>query len=380
MSIKNNNMKAYPLPERIKEARLAHGYTQIEMAELLGVTRQAICQYESGSSHPKPEVIGLLQDLGFPLDYFYKDVAYQINTPIFFRSFKTAEKREREMLRVRIRWMVEIYFYLKSFFDFAELKLIRKEQEFYSQEEIEKIALELRKLWGLGLGPISNVNLLLENNGIILSKISLGKRKVDACSIVNTSQYEFRPLICLTADKSSAVRSRFDAAHELGHFVLHSWVDEEYLSVKENQDRIEKEAHSFAGAFLLPLETFSHEAYSLTSIDSFINLKRRWKVSIAAMIRRCYDNNLINKSQYEYLQRQMSVRRYRATEPLDDVLPDEQPQVLRKAIEMLIEHEVQSPEEIRESIKLPIEQLEMLLAIDKQLLRKKQEPHLKLVK
>ena len=210
-------------------------------------------------------------------------------------------------------------------------------------------------------------------------KINLGKRKVDACSQVNTFETEFRPIVCLTSDKSSAVRSRFDAAHELGHVVLHSWADEEYLSIKENHERFEKEAHAFAGAFLLPFETFAHETYSLSSIDSFINLKKRWKVSIGAMVRRCFDTELINKNQYDYLQRQISMRRYRTNEPLDDELPDEQPQVFRKAVEILLEHNVQSADEIREDIRLPLCDLEMLCGLDSPLLRKKREPFLKLV-
>lgn len=376
----NEKNKTYPVPERIKEARIARGFTQVELADVIGVTRQAICQYESGSNHPKPEILNnIVEKLDFPYNYFYKPINYHITTPIFFRSYKTADRKDREMLKSRIVWMAEIYSYLKQFLNFANVNVYREEKERYTQDEIEEIAFKVRKSWGLGQGPISNVVLLLENNGFLLSRISLGKRKVDACSLINTSDYEFRPMICLTGDKSSAVRSRFDAAHELGHIVLHSWVDDEYLSIKENQDRIEQEAHTFAGAFLLPFVTFSKEAYSISNLDLFINLKRRWRVSIAAMVKRCFDTGIITKSQYEYLQRQISSRRYRDNEPLDDELPDEQPKVFQKAMEMLIENRVQSGDEIREEIRLPLEEIEMLCGLGSSTFRVKKEPHLKLV-
>jgi len=110
------------------------------------------------------------QELDFPINYFYKKIDCRLNTPVFFRSLKTAEKRDREMLRTRIGWMIEIYAYFKRFLDFADINIDRREKEEYSQDEIEKIAVDVRKNWGLGLGLISNIVLLLENNGFILSK------------------------------------------------------------------------------------------------------------------------------------------------------------------------------------------------------------------
>ncbi|MBK8210507.1 MAG: ImmA/IrrE family metallo-endopeptidase [Rhodospirillales bacterium] len=49
------------------------------------------------------------------------------------------------------------------------------------------------------------------------------------------------PFIFLGADKQSAARSRFDAAHELGHLILHRGVAEEDLEADLN--RFEREAH-----------------------------------------------------------------------------------------------------------------------------------------
>lgn len=368
------------VPERIREARLARGYSLTELATLIGdVSKQAISQYELGSTVPGADKIEkLVEILEVPYDFFYNPIQHSLSDPIFFRQYKTALDKERSMAQCRLKWMTEILLYLERFFDFIEAKtIIKTTPKTYSNEEIESIAVEVRQSWGLGLGPISDVCLLLENNGFIISKAILGKKKMDACS----TNYNNRPLQFLTADKSSAVRSRFDAVHELGHKVLHqSWVDYEYLDNKENHERIEKEAHHFAGAFLMPQEPFTREVYSV-SIDSLIHLKKRWKVSIAMMMRRGYDLGIFSKNQYEYLQRQRSERGYKLYEPLDDEIPDEKPKVLNKAINMLIDHKVQSVEQILDSLKLPVKEIEMLCNLPEGSLGvEKKIPTLRLIK
>ena len=369
-----------PLPERIREARLARGMSQPELAEVLGITRQAISQYENGTSRPRPEIIQIIQDcLDFPIQYFFKDFAYFQRGAIQFRKFRTAKEKNEGLLRVRILWMGEILSYLMTFLDFPEVNVLRKNEEEYSFEEINNIASELRKKWDLGSGPISNLALLLENHGFIISKIKIEKRKLDACSTINTQEGAFRPMILLTSDKS-AVRSRFDLAHELGHVILHSWVDEEYLANKENHKRVEAEANTFAGAFLVPSEALHREARNLTSINSYVSLKKRWKVSIQALIRRCYDLDYISDNQYQYLQRQISMKRYKTKEPLDDVLVHEEPSVLKKAIELLLENKIQTVDSLKEKIALPLSDLSMLCDIDPGIFKKTSQPHLRLIK
>lgn len=126
----------------------------------------------------------------------------------------------------------------------------------------------MRKFWGLGLGPISNVTILLENNGFIISKIPTGIKSVDACSKLYTKDNNKRPIIFLSQDKS-AVRSRRDVIHELAHHVLHSWVDKTYIQDKEHHIRMEQEAEWFASAFLTPYDAIERETIFL-DIDRLI--------------------------------------------------------------------------------------------------------------
>lgn len=369
----------FPLAERLKEARLARGYSQAELAELMLISKQAISQYETGANFPKPEVFEKLKEvLNFSHEYFLKEIPYKLTTPIFFRKMKTAKKREWEMFEVYVGYMVEIYQYLKKFINFPKPNFIRYEKERYSFEEIQQIAVEVRKSWGLGLGPISNLTILLENNGFLISKIKMGRQKVDACSVFKTNDGDFQPIIFLTPDTSS-VRSRLDAAHELGHFVLHSWVDKDYFLA--NKDRIEDEAQWFAGAFLLPFEAIKRESYSLTSLDALLLLKQRWKVSAQAILFRCLQLDLINKNQYTYMQSKLSARGWRTFEPLDDEIEQEEPSMFKSAIQMILDNKIQTPTQIIECIALNKEEIDNLCGLDHSTLKEeKKVPVLKVIK
>ena len=99
--------------------------------------------------------------------------------------------------------------------------------------------------------------------------------------------FDNKPFIFLSSDKDTNVRIRFDMAHELGHLLMHAdYYSEEDLKNPVIHEKLENEADRFAGAFLLPKETFSKDVFS-TSIDHFIQMKSKWKASIGCMIYRC---------------------------------------------------------------------------------------------
>jgi Zn-dependent peptidase ImmA (M78 family) len=102
----------------------------------------------------------------------------------------------------------------------------------------------------------------------------------------------------------------YDLAHELGHIVLHRWIEQVDLENKTILKEIEAEADKFAGAFLLPSTSFPNEIYT-ARLDAFVPLKERWKVSIQAMVYRCRDLDIIDADQALNLYKQISFRRWR---------------------------------------------------------------------
>ena len=121
--------------------------------------------------------------------------------------------------------------------------------------------------------------------------------------------WDGQPFVFLNANKDKGDRSRFDAAHELGHLVLHC--HEESLQKAE----IEKEANAFAGSFLLPAQQFRSEAPNRPDFATLVRLKQRWKVSIGAMVVRSRQLGLYSDWQYRHAYTQISKKGWRMDEP-----------------------------------------------------------------
>lgn len=92
------------------------------------------------------------------------------------------------------------------------VNLSREEALTVTDEEIESIAMQCRNHWRLGTGPIDDVLRVMESAGILTTREKLGHLKMDGVSRWFAS--ENRPYVFIAADKASAVRNRFDAAHE----------------------------------------------------------------------------------------------------------------------------------------------------------------------
>ena len=193
----------------------------------------------------------------------------------------------------------------------------------YCWDDIEEAAACLRRDWGLGQGPIENLIDLLEGNGIVVARLLEDCKSLDAFS---TWQKD-RPFIFLNTEKGSPSRSRFDAAHELGHLILHA---ECLPGDKHHED----EANRFASAFLLPKETFVKECPRRLIWDHFLELKERWKVSLAALIRRARDLNLISEDTYKRGNVMRNKFGWRTDEPNEPLM--EYPSILKQGVELLI--------------------------------------------
>lgn len=372
------------VPARIKEARISRGLSLSQLSEFIGVSSQAISQYELGTSRPSATVLmKLIEILGFPLNYFKKPKGIFCkdcsNSATYFRSMKSTPKKLKYAYEIRIDWIDEIYQFLNQYINFPEINIPEFKDllnDRLDYETIEEIALSLRKYWGIEKAPIINLSELLEKNGFVIGNINFSNKKIDAFS----RWFNNVPYIVLETDNSSAVRNRFDLAHELGHLILHQNIDEDSIRNKNVLDKIEDEANCFAGAFLLPNNSFAEEVMS-TSLEHFVILKKRWKVSIQAMIKRCENLNLLTESQVRYLFMQISKKGLRRKEPLDDTLQFENPYLIKQAIKLLIENEVLSPDDIVEEISLNKDEIDCMCFLPKDMLRaKKLTPELTLIK
>ncbi|WP_434623832.1 helix-turn-helix domain-containing protein [Azospirillum sp. B2RO_4] len=352
---------------RLTEAREARGLTAASLAELVGVSPQAIANYEGDVNSPRPDVMAAISTrLNFPISYFLRPANGCEKAPIFWRSNASAVKIGRLKAEKRLIWMREAVEYLGRYFDFPAVDLpdVKVPDDFRALNSsfIEAVALSCRKYFGLGLAPIPDVVEELEAHGVFVSRISIEFEGLDAFSYWSVD--EGRPYVVLGADKASAVRSRFDAAHELAHLILHRGVDQKRVNSPADWKLLETQAHRFASAFLLPEEAFVHELWA-PSLDGFLSIKQRWGVSIAAMIKRSSDLGMLSDEQARRMWINYNRRGWRLSEPLDDSnsIPTEIPQLLRRSFNMLISEKVVRREQIASILHLPPNDLEEILAL-----------------
>lgn len=333
----SNHLVAIPI--RIKQARIYRGMTMEELSKKIDVSKQAISKMELGTLVVSPQtLIKISEAVEFPIQFFTKERIVNQNSEdsvIFFRT-KRIPAKISNMWNEKIEVINdEIIGYIKSYFKLPKVNLPDisdiSDDGNYTQEDIEKIALRLREHWNMGNSPINNLTHIAQKNGIIVIRMSLGELKTDAFSKWKNKI----PYVILNSDKNNVFRSRFDLAHEIGHLILHMAIEDDMYA----SDEIENEAHLFASALLLPEETFSEDIYSIT-LDSLLPLKKKWKVSVNAITRRCLTLNHITNDRYTSLQKQISMRRWRTEEPFDDIFPVETPKLLKECIEVLIDNHI----------------------------------------
>jgi Zn-dependent peptidase ImmA (M78 family)/DNA-binding XRE family transcriptional regulator len=352
---------------RLRTAREARGLTASSLAELVGVTKASISLYETGGASPQPETLNnIIELLKLPVAYFLMpDTPKKERNPIFFRSMASATKTARSRGLRRYEWLSEIITHaLKEYVKFPNVNFPRVETptdfKKLSFDDIEKVASDVRRFWKLGDGPISNMVLLMENNGAVVTRIELYADKLDAFSTWRSS--DKTPYIILGADKGSAVRSRFDAAHELGHLVLHRNIEPKHLNSASDFKLIEQQAHRFAGAFLIPANTFAKDFYAPT-LDSFRVLKLKWLVAIGVIIRRARDLNFIDEQLERRLWINYNRRGWRRSEPLDEKIPVERPRLLYRVIETLLSEGALTIEQLLSKIALGVRDIEELTTL-----------------
>ena len=341
---------------RLKEARQARGLSATDLADLLGVRPATVSLYESkaGKATPSPQVMdAICARLNFPASYFVRSPAPIDDAGIFWRANSSATRIAQQRAEVRLGWLKELMVFLRQSFDFKppNFPAVHVPPDFrqITTDQIEDAARKCRLHWGLGVDPVSDVIGEMEGNGIVCGRIKVGAENLDAFS--QRASIDGTPYVLLSSDKESACRSRFDAAHELGHMLLHQQVDQRGINNTKDWRVLEDQAHRFASAFLLPAEAFSKEVWG-ASLDTFVAIKPKWRASVGAMIMRSRHLRLIDEDQEKRLWINRSRRGWQKAEPLDERLEYETPTLVSNSIRMLVDANVRKREQILAEIHL----------------------------
>lgn len=338
-------------PARLTQARLARKLSMTEVADRIGVTRQAVSAYENGENYPSPDILRKLAgELDAPEAFFTLPVTEPTGVVINFRSLAASIKKSREQARVYSEWLVSLFSFCAQFVDLPVVRLPQFDIADFMKlhdSDLEKYAEETRRFFSLGDGPISNLTLLLENHGVVVGFIPLDQG-IDGLS----AWYGGRPII-LVNDKAFFARGRFDLAHELAHLILHRAVAWDDLENKEILKVIEDQAHKFASAFLMPERSFIPEVYGVDE-TSLIELKKRWGVSMQAIIVRLHSVLVISEEKKTRLFKWISFMGYRRKEPLDESTAPERPKLISRIAEVLEQNKIVLMHEFALRSRLPI--------------------------
>jgi len=318
--------------QRLTEAREARGLAQTALSELTGIKSQSISHYEQGRQSPSPEALGLLcEKLGVPERYFLKPLPANDGGPVFFRSPKPHVRAARLKAERRLGWLKEIAGYLRRHVDLPAAAVPDLPVGVSADAaEIENVAGTCRQRFRLGSGPLAGVVPMLENLGCIVSRCPAGCESEGACSHWDDGM----PCILLSDDCAS--RIRFDAAHELGHLVMHRGFAADALADAETHRVLEQQADRFARAFLMPARAFGREVWAPT-VDALLALKKEWNCPVGAMIARCGEIGAFDADQVRRAQVNLSRRGAKPGEAAAQRGQTEEPRLLARGIRLLID-------------------------------------------
>lgn len=317
--------------QRLKEALQFREKKMTELADETGISKQSLSLYANdGNTPPFENVVKIARALSFPTDFFMSENYCTVATGnTYFRSQASATKKSRYSQKIKLEYVAKMYEVLLNYINFPELNLPRLENfslpddvsEADSDEvyaEIERLAKEVRKYWRIGSGPIDNLQYILESNGIIVTGFSDVASDIDAFSQQIDVDGKRIYIISLAIGSKPIERLRFDMAHELGHILMHTWSEDNEEVSKDEFNAREKQANFFASALLLPRETFSRSVSAYpTNVDYYRSLKKKWKVSMQAMMYRTRQLGIITSNQFQYMMRIVSKNGWRTKEPGD---------------------------------------------------------------
>jgi len=312
-------------------ARELRGLAQVQLAREAGaVTSASVSQFENGHARPAAATLHRLSvALRVPLAFFAAPARLPAQGEMggFFRSLRSTSPRDRQQALAYVQLAREFALELEKIVVLPELDLPRipvRDEKAREPLDVERAADQVREHWNVSPGPIPDVVRLLERSGIIVVRFRVSIEKVDAFCV----HFPDRPVVALGADKGLRDRSRFDAAHELGHLVLHG------IEGKGGDKQTEGQANEFAAALLMPAEDIKAELPSRLDWPALLRLKAEWHVSIAALLVRAKTLRVMDEHAYGQAWKALSVRGWRKVEPGGLGAP-EAPVLLRRAVDLV---------------------------------------------
>lgn len=286
---------------RLAQAREFSAITQKALADHIGISQSALSKAQNDQVELSAEALAeFANETGFPVEFFAHPPRVIFGTtPTHFRARAGMSAKESNQAKRAGEIVVEAAFMMLDKLEGPGLALSALP---YGTSAVEAAAYARHALGLSPYEPATGLPVLLEHAGVLVVALPLPNIRRDAFSIWLTDE---RPVMALL-DTETGDRQLWSTAHELGHLLLHR-------NAGASRE-LEAEADAFAAHFLIPEAALAQEMPLHPTIQNFAMLKRRWGVSIAALIRAAKRMGRIDDARYTSLFRQMSARGERLRE------------------------------------------------------------------
>ena len=274
-------------PARLTLARQRRQLTAAALARELGVSARVVSDFERGRRLPATaDLAELARVLGFPVEFFTAaEPAELTDDVVSFRARAKLPAKRRAGALAAGRLAIEFTGFLERRFLLPAVDV-----PVVGGGDPSAAAEALREEWELGSKPAPNLVHLLEAHGVRVFSLGVDHTEVDAFSF----WHDGTPYVFLNMAKS-AEHGRFDAAHELGHLVLHGG------SGAAARVDAEAEADAFASAMLMPDVDVLTYVPDDPSKDQVLRACPRWRVSPLALTRRLRELRQVGDDVYRTL-------------------------------------------------------------------------------
>ena len=307
-------------PNMIILAREARGLTQAELAEEIGISATNLSKIERADIGTTSSLIETISDKTcFPLPFFYQ-TGEIVPENLNYRKREVVAQKLITPIHAKVNIVRRHVHFLTRWLSIEHIPV--PVMEVTEQQTPQMIAAKLRNLWKVESPIIDNLTDLIEANGVIIKTIPFNTDRVDSRSILTDDQF---PIICCNQSLLGD-RQRFSLAYELGQLVMHS------SSIIPLERSVSHEANAFAAELLMPANDILADFAAGITIPLLGELKRKWKVSMIALLYRADDLGLLSPNQKRYLIQQFNQLQIRKREPMELDVAKEEPRLIKRWI------------------------------------------------
>ena len=278
--------------KRIKSARTLAGLSLRELSEKLEglVSYNAISKYEKALMMPNSKVlIQMANAMNVKPDYFFRPFTVEIDN-IEFRKRRKLPAKEVNAIKEDVTDTIARYIELEQFLNLSsDFKNPIAKLTINNGDDLENAVNVLLDKWKIGFNALPNVIELLEDKEIKVIELDAN------LEFDGLSGWANGKIPVIVVNKNFSIeRKRFTALHELGHLLLNFSADLDHKT-------IENLCHRFAGAILMPRETFLIEigdTRKRISIPELIAIKETYGISIQAIMARARSLDIISLDRY----------------------------------------------------------------------------------